>query len=180
MTDNNLTDTLKNNYDNAHSHSTSAHAPSDAQANVLESVKVNGSALPVDGKAVDIAIPLMSTDIAADKESNAKTASAKAVYSYVAAAIAGANGGMARRILESGEYDSSTGVPNVEGDDNTLYFVPTGEEGSNVYKEFMYINGKFEFIGTTEVDLTGYVKETDLTEISSEEVNALWASVFSS
>lgn len=180
MTDNNLTDALKSNYDNAYSHSTNFHAPSDAQANVIETVKVNGTELSVEGKAVDIAIPLMSTDISEDKESNAKTASAKAVYNYVAAAIAGANGGMARRILESGEYDESTGVPTVEGDDNTLYFVPSGEEGANVYREFMYINGKFEFIGTTEVDMTGYVKESDLTEISAEEVNALWTSVFGS
>lgn len=180
MTDNNLTDSLKANYDNAYAHSTNAHAPSDAQANVIEKVKVNGVDQTVDGKVVDIAVPLVSTDISADKNSDAKTASAKAVYNYVAAAIAAANGAMERRILTSGEYDESTGVPTVEGDNNTLYFVPTGGEGSNVYNEYMYINGQFEFIGTTETDLTGYVKESDLSEISAEEVNALWASVFGS
>ena len=180
MTDNNLTDALKNNYDNAYAHSTSAHAPSNAEANMIEEIKVNGSALPVESKAVNIAIPLISTDISEDKESNAKTASAKAVYNYVAAAIAGANGAMSRRILESGEFDASTGIPTVAGDDNTLYFVPTDGDDNNVYKEYIFINGKFEFIGTTEVDMTGYVKETDLTEISAEEVNALWASVFGS
>ena len=180
MTDNNLTDTLKTNYNSAYSHSTNAHAPSDAQANVIEKVKVNGSELSVDEKAVDIAVPLMSTNISTDKDSDAKTASAKAVYNYVAAAIAGANGAMSRRILTSGEYDASTGVPTVEGDDNTLYFVPLDGEGSNVYNEFMYINEKFELIGTTETDLTGYVKESDLSEISADEVNALWASVFGS
>lgn len=180
MTDNNLTDGLKTNYDNAYSHSTSAHAPSDAQANVIESVKVNGSDLSVEGKAVNIAIPLVSTDISADKDSDAKTASAKAVHSYVAAAIAGANGGMAKQILTSGEYDESTGLPTVTGDENVLYFVPANGEGNNVYNEYMFINGNFEFIGTTETDLTGYVKESDLSEITAEEVNALWASVFGS
>lgn len=180
MTDNNLTDALKTNYDAAYSHSTNAHAPSDAQANVIETVKVNGTALTVEQKAVDIAVPLVSTDISADKTSDAKTASAKAVYDYVAAAIAGANGGMAKQILVSGEYDETSGVPTVEGDENVIYFVPSGEEGNNVYKEYMYINGAFEFIGTTETDLTGYVKETDLSEITADEVNALWTSVFGS
>lgn len=57
LTDNNLTDALKSNYDTAYSHSQTAHAPSNAQANVIETVKVNGVALPVSSKAVDITIP---------------------------------------------------------------------------------------------------------------------------
>lgn len=57
LTDNNLTNTLKSNYDTAYSHSQTAHAPSNAQANIIETVKVNGVALPVSSKAVDITIP---------------------------------------------------------------------------------------------------------------------------
>jgi hypothetical protein len=57
LTDNNLTDALKSNYDTAYSHSQTTHAPSNAQANIIETVKVNGVALPVSSKAVDITIP---------------------------------------------------------------------------------------------------------------------------
>ena len=180
MTDNNLTDTMKANYDGAYSHSTSAHAPSGAQPNVIESIKVNGSVINVEDKTVDIPVPLTSNDVSADKTSTTKHPSAKAVFDHVAAALASATGGIARKILVEGEYDADTGIPTVTGDESILYFVPAGSGENNVYKEYMYINGKFEFIGTTAVDLTDYVKNDDLVEISTEEVNAIWTSVFSS
>lgn len=57
LSTNDLTDTLKGNYDAAYAHSQIAHAPANAQANIIESVKVNGTALTITGKAVDIAVP---------------------------------------------------------------------------------------------------------------------------
>lgn len=57
LSTNDLTNELKGQYDAAYAHSQIAHAPADAQANVIESVKVNGTALTVTGKAVDIAVP---------------------------------------------------------------------------------------------------------------------------
>ena len=57
LTSNDLTDTLKKNYDAAYKHSTSAHAPSSAQENTIETIKVNGTALTPNSKAVDIPIP---------------------------------------------------------------------------------------------------------------------------
>lgn len=41
----------------AYDHSQTAHAPSNAQANVIETVKVNGTALTPSSKAVDITVP---------------------------------------------------------------------------------------------------------------------------
>ena len=41
----------------AYDHSQSAHAPSNAQANVIETIKVNGTALTPNSKAVDITVP---------------------------------------------------------------------------------------------------------------------------
>lgn len=41
----------------AYDHSQSVHAPSNAQANVIETIKVNGTALTPNSKAVDITIP---------------------------------------------------------------------------------------------------------------------------
>ena len=54
LSTNDLTATLKSNYDKAYTHSQSAHAPTNAQANVIESVKVDGTALAVKDKAVNI------------------------------------------------------------------------------------------------------------------------------
>lgn len=49
------------------------------------------------------------------------------------------------------------------GDAKTLYFVkdPKGKDSNN-YLEYLWIDNKFELIGSTQVDLTGYVKTPDL------------------
>ncbi len=60
---NDLTNELKANYDAAYAHSQVAHAPANAQANIIESVKVNGTALTVTGKAVDISVPTDNAEL---------------------------------------------------------------------------------------------------------------------
>lgn len=60
---NDLTDTLKANYDSAYTHSKSAHAPSNAQANVLEGVQVNGVNQTITNKKVNITVPTAVTKI---------------------------------------------------------------------------------------------------------------------
>lgn len=58
LSTNDLTNELKGQYDAAYTHSQAAHAPVDAQKNIIETVKVNGVALTPDtAKAVDIAVP---------------------------------------------------------------------------------------------------------------------------
>lgn len=57
LSTNDLTDELKGQYDEAYAHSQTDHAPVGAQANIIESVKVNGTALEIKEKAVDIAVP---------------------------------------------------------------------------------------------------------------------------
>lgn len=178
LSDNDLTDTLKENYDAAYTHSQADHAPADAQANIVEAVKVNGVALTVEGKAVDIPVPLLSTDLSADKTSTLKAASPKAVYDYVTSAINSA--GLSFKILTEGEYDASTGIPTVEGSNKYIYLVPDEDSTNDVYNEYIYVNGTFECIGKTAVDLSGYMKKDDLQEFTTEEVNAIWTSVFSS
>ena len=61
---------LKSNYDKAYTHSQAAHAPSNAQANVIETVKVNGSALTPSSKAVNISVPTKPSDIGAAASSH--------------------------------------------------------------------------------------------------------------
>ena len=67
-------------------------------------------------------------------------------------------------------------LPEVgSADANTIYMVPAdgsisdpGEETSH-YNEYMLINGAFELIGTSQVDLSGYATETFVTNA----INAL-------
>lgn len=47
----------RTNWNSAKTHADSAHAPSNAQANVIETVKVNGTALTPSNKAVNVTVP---------------------------------------------------------------------------------------------------------------------------
>lgn len=180
LSDNDLTDTLKSNYDAAHAHSQTVHAPSDAQANVIEKVKVNETELTIEGKTVVVPVPVISNDINTDKTMTTKTASPKAVADYVASAIAGVSGGLSFRILAEGEYDAETSVPTLEGNSGYIYLVPINAGSNDAYKEYIYINDSFECIGTTQVDLSGYMKISDIVEFTTTEIEAIWASVMSS
>jgi hypothetical protein len=64
LSTNDLTDELKGQYDDAYAHSQVAHAPANAQENIIEAVKVNGSALSITDKAVDITVPTDNADLA--------------------------------------------------------------------------------------------------------------------
>ena len=65
------------------------------------------------------------------------------------------------------------------GDENIIYLVPSSKaEDGNSYEEYIYINNKFELIGTTKIDLTGYATETWVNNqikdfLTETQVNAL-------
>ena len=56
-----ITNIERANWNAAKTHADSAHAPSNAQANVIETIKVNGTALTPSSKAVNITVPSYST-----------------------------------------------------------------------------------------------------------------------
>lgn len=63
-----------------------------------------------------------------------------------------------------GEYDPNSGVPTVANPDtNHIYLTPTSGTNLNMYA---YINSAFTFLGTTEVDLSGYAKTENLTDVA--------------
>lgn len=56
-------------------------------------------------------------------------------------------------------------LPDVgKADEHTIYMVGTGAgEKNSAYEEYMLINGAFELIGTSRVDLSGYATKTFVT-----------------
>jgi len=65
------------------------------------------------------------------------------------------------------------------GEKGVIYLVPNSGSGSNSYDEYIWItNGgtsSFEKIGTTDVDLSGYVQYTDLVAITNSEIDTIVA-----
>ena len=58
-----ITNTERTNWNAAKTHADSAHAPSNAQANVIETVKVNGTALTPSSKAVNVTVPTKVSEL---------------------------------------------------------------------------------------------------------------------
>ena len=47
-------------------------------------------------------------------------------------------------------------LPTEEIDENTIYMVPKVGSLNDAYNEYLYVNNAWEYIGSTEVDLTNY------------------------
>lgn len=46
---------------------------------------------------------------------------------------------------------------------NVIYLIPNSQSGTdNIYDEWIYVNNKWELIGTTNIDLSNYVTDADL------------------
>ena len=58
-----ITSTERTNWNAAKTHADSAHAPSNAQANVIETVKVNGTALTPNSKSVNVTVPTKVSEL---------------------------------------------------------------------------------------------------------------------
>lgn len=86
------------------------------------------------------------------------------VDSAISTAVANADH-LKREIVEA--------LPEVaEADENTIYMVGDGTgEGEQKYEEFMLINGAFEKIGDSAVDLTGYATEAYVDQAETDAVN---------
>ena len=87
----------------------------------------------------------------------------------VAAAIASAVAGVTQI-----RFAVVQALPAV-GADGTIYLVPNSGSGSNIYDEYIYVNGAYERLGTTEVDLTGYRKAADQDTIDQQQNAAIAA-----
>ena len=130
--------------------------------NVIEVIKVNGvEQIPVD-KAVDITVPDEYDDTAISARIKAVEDDVPnfATKIYVGEQIASA-GHLKREIV--------TAVPsNDEAKDNVIYMLKVETAtGNDKYQEYMKIDGTVQLIGDTSVDLTGYMKSSDLSTVAT-------------
>lgn len=63
------------------------------------------------------------------------------------------------------------------GASNIIYLVSNGGADPNAYDEYVWVasTSKFEKIGTTAIDLSGYWSKTELVECTNEDIEALFA-----
>ena len=130
---------------------------------LLQQIKAKIDAM-IDAMAVTI-----DSTITADS-TNANAAGSKAVYDFVTKAIADISGFHAEIVSELPE----TGKTNI------LYLVAKTEAASgDGYDEYLYINGAWERVGSTDIDLSGYVQASEMHAITNTEITAIVNQVWS-
>lgn len=142
--------------------------------NVIEVIKRNGVTLTVDNKTVDILVPT-DADIQALVEAYGYQ-TATDVNDAIDAALADVTGIDFQPVLELPD----TGVKGV------IYLVPeSGSELKPPYEEYIWVTPKsgdpyYEPLGSTNIDLSGYVKAEEMHALTNAEIDAIFQQVFGS
>ena len=191
------------------------------QANVIESIKVNGTAQTITQKAVDISVPTNNNQLTngAGYQTSADVSSAisTAIGALDSSISAETNKAIASVTITDGKITASTKVtiptnnnqltngagyqtasqvtsaintaladitgisfevvtslPST-GAAGTIYLISNSGTGTNIYDEYIYVNSKWEKIGTTDVDLSSYYNTSNLTAITNAEIGTIVA-----
>lgn len=122
------------------------------EANVIETVKLNGTALAVTDKAVDVSI---------------STGDVTGIETYVQNMI---NASIAD--ITGIDFEIVAELPST-GEKGVIYLVSNSGSGRNIYDEYIYVGAAFEKIGSTDVDLSGYWSTSDLAAITTAEIDSV-------
>lgn len=110
------------------------------EPNVLTAVKVDGTALEITDKAVDIGASISSAVAKADHLKRKKVENLEAIDASAE---------------DAAQY---------------IYMVPkTGSDEDDLYDEYMILDGKVEHVGNTKVDLSGKVDKVDGKGLSAND-----------
>lgn len=162
-----------------------------AQVNVIESVKVNGTALEVDAdKSVNVAVPTKVSQLTndsgfqnADEVDEAIIGKGYQTAAQVETAITG-KGYQTAAQVESAINTKIGAINHFEvvdtlpatGEKNVIYLTPKASaQTRNAKDEWIYVDGAFEKIGDTEIDLSNYWTKTDLTVASYADIDTIFA-----
>lgn len=132
-----------------------------AQVNVLESVKVNGVALDVTNKAVDVTVPVKLSELTNDENFIDNTVANLVNYytkteTYTKEEVNGLIGNISTIDIQIVEV-----LPEADISTTTIYMVRrTSGKNKDIYDEYLYANGDWELIGNTQIDLSNYLTKT--------------------
>ena len=142
------------------------------EENVIEVVQKNGVALTVQNKTVNVEVPT-NADIQALVEAYGYTTE-QDVDDAIADALAD---------ITSFEFEVVQSLPQT-GTKGIIYLVSNSGTGQNIYDEYIWIDGdpsgSYEKIGSTAVDLSGYVQASEMHALTNAEIDTIFNQVFGS
>lgn len=150
---------------------------SGAQVNVIESIKVNGTKVEPSSKAVDISVPTKVSQLTNDSGFQTSTQVDSIVtgkgyqtQSQVQSLINSAVGN-----ITSIRYEKVTSLP-ATGSNGVIYLVAHSHGTQDIYDEYIWLaeTKAFEKIGNTDIDLSAYIKKSEVTAITTNDLNTMW------
>ena len=150
-----------NDYTNAEKQKLSGIA-SGAQVNVIESVTVNGTKIKPNSKVVDISVPTKVSQLTNDNGFQTQSQ----VQSLINSAVGN---------IASIKYEQVTSLP-ATGSNGVIYLVAHSHGTQDIYDEYIWLSktSTYEKIGNTDIDLSAYVKSSELTAITVNDLNTMW------
>ena len=126
-----------------------------SQANVIESIKVNGVVQTIDGKAVDIIMPTKVGDLTNDKKYQTDTEVATSIQQAIAAS-------------GHAHFEKADSVPSAEeAKDNYMYLVMN--ETTHCYDIYAKVGTEVVRLDDTTVDLSNYVQKDGSKVLSTND-----------
>ena len=152
---------------------------SGAQVNTITTVKVNGTALTPDAnKAVNVTTPTKTSQLTNDSGfQNATQVNATITgkgYQTQAQVQSLINSAVGK--VTSIKYQKVDSLPTA-GENGVIYLISHSHGTQDIYDEYIWISDTktFEKIGNTDIDLSAYVKSSELVAITTDELNAMWS-----
>lgn len=140
-------------------HVQSAHAPANAEENVIVSIQRNGQAIPPDNKVVNIEVPTKTSALEND--------SGYATTEDVVEKVNGAGH------LKAVPVDALP-TPS-EANADTIYFLrKNNSEAGKQYRAYKLIHGIFEIVGSAEVDLTSYATRESVAKADDDLIKGIY------
>jgi hypothetical protein len=102
-------------------------------------------------------------------EGSGNAVSSAAVFKYVADEV---------KKIGGISFKKSDILPET-GESGYIYLVPKAAAGTqDSYDEYIWYDDSWEHIGSTDIDISGYVKSSELHEITADEVNTILNAVW--
>lgn len=142
------------------------------EENVIEVIQKNGVNLTVQNKTVNIPIP-----------TDADIQSLITAYGYQTASDVDDAIADALADITGIDFEIVQSLP-ATGEKGVIYLLSNSGSGQNIYDEYIWVDGdptgRYEKIGTTDIDLSGYVQASEMHALTNAEIDTIFQQVFGS
>lgn len=136
-----------------------ANVADGAQVNVLEGIQKNGIDVEITNKIANITVPTNTNELT----NGAGFQTASDVTAAIESALANISGF---------EYSIVESLP-ATGEKGTIYLIAHTHGDRDIYDEYIYVSSGWEKIGNTDIDLSGYIEDSDMVAITLSEIDAI-------